>query len=132
MFYDPEPSDGDNIPFTSANGGDYQEEEVFFNKISYEYKSWYSGILWPVIITVFVTLVVFWVVAAFMYVSKRKRNGPVLRPPMILRQGFNDNKNCGLVYKPLQEEIATPHMPKRGSFYSSSTFHYDKIVPESV
>jgi len=64
--------------------------------------------------------------------GEQTRTSPVIRPPMILRQSLVDNKNCGLVYKPLQEEIAMPHMPKRGSFYSSSTFHYDKIVPESV
>ncbi|KAL6263720.1 hypothetical protein P5V15_003806 [Pogonomyrmex californicus] len=89
--------------------------------------------IWLVSGTVLSVLVVFLLVARIAYCLANKRGrGPVLRPPMILRQGLVDNKNCGLVYKPLQEEIATPHMPKRGSFYSSSTFHYDKIVPESV
>lgn len=94
---------------------------------------WYNGAVWPVIIVVLVTLMVLLLTAHIaVYLAKRRGRGPVIRPPLMLRQGLMDNKNCGLVYKPLQEEIATPHMPKRGSFYSSSTFHYDKIVPESV
>lgn len=94
---------------------------------------WYNGALWPIVIVILVTLMVLLLTAHIaVYLAKRRGRGPVIRPPLILRQGLMDNKNCGLVYKPLQEEIATPHMPKRGSFYSSSTFHYDKIVPESV
>lgn len=58
--------------------------------------------------------------------------GPVIRPPMILRQGLVDNKNCGLVYKPLQEEIPTPQMSKKPSGYSRGPFHYKQIVPEST
>nr|XP_012215054.1 PREDICTED: LRR receptor-like serine/threonine-protein kinase GSO2 isoform X1 [Linepithema humile]XP_012215055.1 PREDICTED: LRR receptor-like serine/threonine-protein kinase GSO2 isoform X1 [Linepithema humile] len=102
-----------------------------------EYHSWYNlrpGFkVWLVSGTVLSVLVVFLLVMRIAcFLANKRGRGPVLRPPMILRQGLIDNKNCGLVYKPLHEEIATPHMPKRGSFYSSSTFHYDKIVPESV
>ncbi|XP_024885921.1 uncharacterized protein LOC112463655 [Temnothorax curvispinosus] len=105
--------------------------------ITTEYHTWYNlrpGFkVWLVSGTVLSVLVVFLLVARIACCLANKRGrGPVIRPPLILRQGLVDNKNCGLVYKPLQEEIATPHMPKRGSFYSSSTFHYDKIVPESV
>ncbi|EZA61307.1 Insulin-like growth factor-binding protein complex acid labile subunit [Ooceraea biroi] len=89
--------------------------------------------VWLISGCILFVLVIFLLVARIACCLANKRGrGPVLRPPLILRQGLVDNKNCGLVYKPLQEEIATPHMPKRGSFYSSSTFHYDKIVPESV
>ncbi|XP_012537655.1 extracellular matrix protein 2 [Monomorium pharaonis] len=105
--------------------------------VTTEYHTWYNirpGFkVWLVSGTVLSVLVVFLLVARIACCLANKRGrGPVIRPPLILRQGLVDNKNCGLVYKPLQEEIATPHMPKRGSFYSSSTFHYDKIVPESV
>lgn len=97
------------------------------------YHPFYRRSLWPVLTVIVVTVVLLMSVVHFaLYLAKRRGRGPVLRPPMILRQGLVDNKNCGLVYKPLQEEIPTPHMPKRGNFYSSSTFHYDKIVPESV
>lgn len=100
---------------------------------SSQYRPWYGNVIWPVLIVIVVTLIVLLLVAhVAISIAKRRGSSPVIRPPMILRQGLVDNKNCGLVYKPLQEEIATPHMPKRGSFYSSSTFHYDKIVPESV
>jgi len=102
-----------------------------------EYHSWYNlrpGFkVWLVSGTVLSVLVVFLLVMRIAcFLANKRGRGPVLRPPMILRQGLVDNKNCGLVYKPLHEEIVTPQMPKRGSFYSSSTFHYDKIVPESV
>ncbi|KAI4493750.1 hypothetical protein M0804_001926 [Polistes exclamans] len=102
---------------------------------SSSYRPWYSTALWPILTIIVVTLILLLLIAhVAITVAKRRGRGrgPVIRPPMILRQSLVDNKNCGLVYKPLQEEIATPHMPKRGSFYSSSTFHYDKIVPESV
>lgn len=95
--------------------------------------SWQNSILWLVITVIIITLAVFLLTVHFaLCMAKKRGRSPVLRPPMILRQGLVDNKNCGLVYKPLHEEIATPHMPKRGSFYSSSAFHYDKILPESV
>ncbi|XP_015111699.1 receptor-like protein kinase 5 [Diachasma alloeum] len=98
-----------------------------------ESHAWYDGVFWPVLIFGFVTLAILLIVIQFArFLAKGRGRGPVIRPPLLLRQGLVDNKNCGLVYKPLQEEIPTPHMPKRGSFYSSSTFHYDKIVPESV
>lgn len=110
-----------------------QEYEDFVAEGSSEYYPWYTSALWPVATIVIITvMLVFLAVHVAFYLAKRRGGGPVIRPPMILRGGLIDNKNCGLVYKPLQEEIATPHMPKRGSFYSSSTFHYDKIVPESV
>ncbi|XP_076662432.1 leucine-rich repeat domain-containing glycoprotein 150 [Halictus rubicundus] len=110
-----------------------QEYEDFVTDESTEYHPWYTSALWPVATIVIVTvMLVFLAVHVAFYLAKRRGGGPVIRPPLILRGGLIDNKNCGLVYKPLQEEIATPHMPKRGSFYSSSTFHYDKIVPESV
>ncbi|XP_015609163.1 insulin-like growth factor-binding protein complex acid labile subunit [Cephus cinctus] len=97
------------------------------------YNSWYKGTLWPIVTVIIVTLAVVLLIAhCARCLARRHGRGPVLRAPMMLRQGLVDNKNCGLVYKSLQEEIATPQMPKRGSFYSSSTFHYDKIVPESV
>ncbi|XP_029162036.1 insulin-like growth factor-binding protein complex acid labile subunit [Nylanderia fulva] len=113
-----------------------QEYDVDYT-ITTKYHSWYdlrpNFKIWLVSGTALSVLVIFLLVARIACCLANKRGrGPVLRPPMILRQGLVDNKNCGLVYKPLQEEIATPHMPKRGSFYSSSTFHYDKIVPESV
>lgn len=116
---------------------DYDELKTFSPgseaDLSSESRPWYSGVVWPVMGVILVILVLLFIIAQFASImSKRKGRGPVIRPPMMLRQGLVDNKNCGLVYKPLQEEIATPHMPKRGSFYSSSTFHYDKIVPESV
>ena len=99
-----------------------------------QYHKWKPSFkMWLISGIVLSVLVIFLLVARLACCLANKRGrGPVIRPPMILRQGLVDNKNCGLVYKPLQEEIATPHMPKRGSFYSSSTFHYDKIVPESV
>jgi insulin-like growth factor-binding protein complex acid labile subunit len=105
--------------------------------VTTEYHTWYHlrpGFkVWLISGTILSVLVIFLLVARIACCLANKRGrGPVIRPPMILRQGLVDNKNCGLVYKPLQEEIVTPHMPKRGSFYSSSTFHYDKIVPESV
>lgn len=113
-----------------------QEYDMDFT-ITTGYQSWYNlrpGFkIWLLSGIALSVLVVFLLIARIACCLANKRGrGPVLRPPMILRQGLIDNKNCGLVYKPLQEEIATPHMPKRGSFYSSSTFHYDKIVPESV
>ncbi|XP_046743458.1 podocan isoform X2 [Diprion similis] len=108
---------------------EYQE----YGSVGEHYQPWYAGVVWPVLTVILVTLAVVLLVANLaMCLSKRRGRGPVIRAPMILRPGLIDNKNCGLVYKPLQEEIPTPHMPKRGSFYSSSTFHYDKIVPESV
>ncbi|KAG5312528.1 LRC15 protein, partial [Acromyrmex insinuator] len=112
-----------------------QEYEDF--AVTTQYHTWYnwkpSFKVWLISGTVLSVLVIFLLIARLACCLANKRGrGPVIRPPMILRQGLVDNKNCGLVYKPLQEEIATPHMPKRGSFYSSSTFHYDKIVPESV
>ncbi|XP_011882249.1 PREDICTED: toll-like receptor 3 [Vollenhovia emeryi] len=115
--------------------GDQEYDEDF--AVTTEYHTWYNlrpGFkVWLVSGTVLSVLVVFLLVARIACCLANKRGrGPVIRPPLILRQGLVDNKNCGLVYKPLQEEIATPHMPKRGSFYSSSTFHYDKIVPERV
>ncbi|KYQ55613.1 Insulin-like growth factor-binding protein complex acid labile subunit [Trachymyrmex zeteki] len=114
---------------------DQEYDEDF--AVTTQYHTWYNwkpGFkVWLVSGTVLSVLVIFLLVARLACCLANKRGrGPVIRPPMILRQGLVDNKNCGLVYKPLQEEIATPHMPKRGSFYSSSTFHYDKIVPESV
>ncbi|XP_076639572.1 leucine-rich repeat domain-containing glycoprotein 150 [Colletes latitarsis] len=110
-----------------------QEYEEFVVAADMEYHPWYTSSLWPVIFVIFVTAIILLLtVNVAIYLARRRGRGPVIRPPMILRQGLIDNKNCGLVYKPLQEEIATPHMPKRGSFYSSSTFHYDKIVPESI
>ena len=110
-----------------------QEYEDFVAAENMEYHPWYTSALWPVITVIIITwMVLLLAVHIAIYLAKRRGRGPVIRPPMILRQGLIDNKNCGLVYKPLQEEIATPHVPKRGSFYSSSTFHYDKIVPESV
>ncbi|XP_011160548.2 protein artichoke [Solenopsis invicta] len=114
---------------------DQEYDEDF--AVTTEYHTWYNlrpGFkVWLVSGTVLSVLVVFLLVARIACCLANKRGrGPVIRPPMILRQGLVDNKNCGLVYKPLQEEIATPHMPKRGSFYSSSAFHYNKIVPESV
>lgn len=113
-----------------------QEYDVDYT-ITTKYHSWYDlrpdFKIWLVSGTTLSVLVVFLLIARIACCLANKRGrGPVLRPPMILRQSLVDNKNCGLVYKPLQEEIATPNMPKRGSFYSSSTFHYDKIVPESV
>ncbi|XP_060819755.1 extracellular matrix protein 2 isoform X1 [Bombus pascuorum] len=110
-----------------------QEYEDFVASENMEYHPWYTNALWPVIIVIIIILLILLLTARIaIHLTKRRGQGPVIRPPMILRQGLIDNKNCGLVYKPLQEEIATPHVPKRGSFYSSSTFHYDKIVPESV
>lgn len=110
-----------------------QEYEEFTPEESSEYHPWYTSAVWPVATMVIITVMfVFLAIHVAFYLAKRRGGSPVIRPPMILRGGLIDNKNCGLVYKPLQEEIATPHMPKRGSFYSSSTFHYDKIVPESV
>ncbi|XP_050477184.1 toll-like receptor 3 isoform X2 [Bombus huntii] len=110
-----------------------QEYEDFVASENMEYHPWYTNALWPVIIVIIIILLILLLTTRIaIYLTKRRGQGPVIRPPMILRQGLIDNKNCGLVYKPLQEEIATPHVPKRGSFYSSSTFHYDKIVPESV
>ena len=110
-----------------------QEYEDFVAAENMEYHPWYTSALWPVITVIIITwMVLLLAVHIAIYLAKRRGRGPVIRPPMMLRQGLIDNKNCGLVYKPLQEEIATPHAPKRGSFYSSSTFHYDKIVPESV
>lgn len=108
---------------------EYEEYAV----VGANYRPWYSGTLWPVMTVILVTLaVVLFVANLAVYLSKRRGRGPVIRAPLILRPGLIDNKNCGLVYKQLQEEIPTPQMAKRGSFYSSSTFHYDKIVPESV
>ncbi|XP_017789830.1 PREDICTED: uncharacterized protein LOC108572146 [Habropoda laboriosa] len=110
-----------------------QEYEDFVASENVEYHPWYTSAFWPVVIVIVITLMILLLtVHVAIHLAKRRGHGPVIRPPMILRQGFIDNKNCGLVYKPLQEDIATPHVPKRGSFYSSSTFHYDKIVPESV
>ncbi|CAK9801615.1 Insulin-like growth factor-binding protein complex acid labile subunit [Anthophora quadrimaculata] len=110
-----------------------QEYEDFVASNNTEHHPWYANAFWPVVIVIIVTLMILLLtVHVAIHLAKRRGHGPVIRPPMILRQGFIDNKNCGLVYKPLQEDIATPHVPKRGSFYSSSTFHYDKIVPESV
>ncbi|XP_016917993.2 leucine-rich repeat-containing G-protein coupled receptor 5 [Apis cerana] len=110
-----------------------QEYEDFVTSENIEYHPWYTNALWPVMIVIIITsIILLLTVHIVIHLAKRRGQGPVIRPPMILRQGLIDNKNCGLVYKPLQEEIATPHVPKRGSFYSSSTFHYDKIVPESV
>ncbi|XP_015430593.1 PREDICTED: uncharacterized protein LOC107187100 [Dufourea novaeangliae] len=110
-----------------------QEYEDFVAAENMEYHPWYSSALWPVVTVIVITaMILLLTVHVAIYLARRRGRGPVIRPPLILRQGLIDNKNCGLVYKPLQEEIATPHMPKRGSFYSSSTFHYDKIVPESV
>ncbi|XP_012274943.1 uncharacterized protein LOC105696791 isoform X2 [Orussus abietinus] len=98
-----------------------------------EYRPWYGGAMWSVITVILITLAVLLMASHIaVRMARRKGRGPVIRTPMILRQGLIDNKNCGLVYKPLQEEIPTPRMPKRGSFYSVGTFHYDKIVPESV
>lgn len=106
---------------------DYDDTEYHW----YQIKA--SFTFWLIFGTILLVLAIFLLVARIACCLTNKRGrGPVLRPPLILRPGLIDNKNCGLVYKPLQEEIATPHMPKRGSFYSSSTFHYDKIVPESV
>ncbi|XP_017876712.1 uncharacterized protein LOC108622994 isoform X2 [Ceratina calcarata] len=115
--------------------GQNQEYEDFVASESIEYQPWYSNAFWPVVIVIIITsMILLLTVHIAIHLAKRRGQGPVIRPPMILRgPGLIDNKkNCGLVYKPLQEEIATPHAPKRGSFYSSSTFHYDKIVPESV
>ncbi|XP_076752750.1 leucine-rich repeat domain-containing glycoprotein 150 isoform X2 [Xylocopa sonorina] len=110
-----------------------QEYEDFVPSESMEYRPWYTSALWPVVIVIVITtMILLLTVHIAIHLAKRRGQGPVIRPPMILRHGLIDNKNCGLVYKPLQEEIATPHVPKRGSFYSSSTFHYNKIVPESV
>ncbi|XP_029051123.1 leucine-rich repeat-containing G-protein coupled receptor 6-like isoform X1 [Osmia bicornis bicornis] len=111
-----------------------QEYEDFVPAEDTEYRPWYSTTdVWAIATIIITTLLmVLLTVHVAIYLAKRRGHGPVIRPPMILRQGLIDNKNCGLVYKPLQEEITTPHVPKRGSFYSSSTFHYDKIVPESV
>ncbi|XP_046424002.1 uncharacterized protein LOC124181453 isoform X1 [Neodiprion fabricii] len=110
-----------------------ESEYEEYGAVGEHYQPWYAGVVWPVLTVILVTLAVVLLVANLaMCLSKRRGRGPVIRAPMILRPGLIDNKNCGLVYKPLQEEIPTPHMPKRGSFYSSSTFHYDKIVPESV
>ncbi|CAL7943817.1 unnamed protein product [Xylocopa violacea] len=110
-----------------------QEYEDFIPSESMEYRPWYTSALWPVVIVIIITtMILLLTVHIAIHLAKRRGQGPVIRPPMILRHGLIDNKNCGLVYKPLQEEIATPHVPKRGSFYSSSTFHYNKIVPESV
>lgn len=107
------------------------EELTVARDMQQEYS--YAYHLWPFMIGALVTVTVFLLTAHLIVcLAKRRGRGPVIRTPMILRPGIIDSKNCGLVYKPLQEEIATPHMPKRGSFYSSSTFHYDKIVPESV
>nr|XP_033325595.1 podocan isoform X2 [Megalopta genalis] len=110
-----------------------QEYEDFVREGSTEHHPWYTSAVWPVVTLVIMTVMfVSIAIHVVFYAPKRRGGSPVIRPPMMLRSGLIDNKNCGLVYKPLQEEIATPHMPKRGSFYSSSTFHYDKIVPESV
>ncbi|KAK9310620.1 hypothetical protein QLX08_000161 [Tetragonisca angustula] len=110
-----------------------EEYEDFVASENMEYHPWYTSALWPVVIVIIIiAMILLLTVHIAIHLAKRRGQGPVIRPPMILRQGLIDNKNCGLVYKPLQEEIATPHVPKRGSFYSSSTFHYDKIVPESV
>ncbi|XP_011500414.1 PREDICTED: chaoptin [Ceratosolen solmsi marchali] len=110
-----------------------QEYEELANQANVRYREWYSIAFWPAVTVILVTIALLLLAAHFaMRLAKRRGQSPVIRTPMILRPGLMDNKNCGLVYKPLQEEIATPHMPKRGSFYSSSTFHYDKIVPESV
>ncbi|XP_054014167.1 uncharacterized protein LOC128895522 [Hylaeus anthracinus] len=109
------------------------EYEDFIVATNMEYQPWYTSAVWPVIIVIIIMLMLLMLMVHIgIYLARRKGRSPVIRPPMILRPGRLDNKNCGLVYKPLQEEIATPHAPKRGSFYSSSTFHYDKIVPESV
>nr|XP_050851752.1 uncharacterized protein LOC127064573 isoform X1 [Vespula vulgaris] len=125
--------------FTQSDDADRAWEENQYTEYgdyvieSSSYRPWYSNALWPILTVIVVTLVILLLIThVAITVAKRRGRSPVIRPPMILRQGLVDNKNCGLVYKPLQEEIATPHMPKRGSFYSSSTFHYDKIVPESV
>ncbi|KAK0179101.1 hypothetical protein PV327_007923 [Microctonus hyperodae] len=109
---------------------DYEDYTLTSQKV---YHHWYnSTVILSIFTVVMATIAIIIVIIQFARHMANRKGGPVIRPPMILRQGLIDNKNCGLVYKPLQEEIATPHMPKRGSFYSSSTFHYDKIVPESV
>ncbi|XP_014215385.1 uncharacterized protein LOC106644410 isoform X2 [Copidosoma floridanum] len=122
----------DKIEF--AWNSEDQEYEELAGAAGVRYREWYTDALWPAVTVILITLAVL-LLAAHLAVclAKRRGSGPVIRTPMILRPNLVvDSKNCGLVYKPLQEEIATPHMPKRGSFYSSSTFHYDKIVPESV
>jgi len=121
----------DDPRFLEDGREDYDENFTITEYHWYNIKPGFK--VWLISGTILFALVIFLLVARIACCLANKRGrGPVLRPPLILRQGLVDNKNCGLVYKPLQEEIATPHMPKRGSFYSSSTFHYDKIVPESV
>ncbi|CAD6234554.1 GSCOCG00001983001-RA-CDS, partial [Cotesia congregata] len=106
---------------------DYSNDQV-----SSGYRTWYSTAMWSVLTIGLVTLGVLLIIIQFArYMANRRGRGPVIRPPMILRQGLVDNKNCGLVYKPLQEEIATPQLPKKPSGYSRGPFHYKQIVPES-
>ncbi|XP_034947927.1 uncharacterized protein Gp150 isoform X2 [Chelonus insularis] len=105
----------------------------YYNEKTIEsYPTWYSTAMWSVLTVGFVTLGVLLIIIQFArFMASRRGRGPVIRPPLILRQGLVDNKNCGLVYKPLQEEIPTPQMPKKGSGYSRGPFHYKQIVPES-
>ncbi|KAG8037592.1 hypothetical protein G9C98_005803 [Cotesia typhae] len=106
---------------------DYSNDQV-----SSGYRTWYNTAMWSVLTIGLVTLGVLLIIIQFArYMANRRGRGPVIRPPMIMRQGLVDNKNCGLVYKPLQEEIPTPQLPKKPSGYSRGPFHYKQIVPES-
>ncbi|KAJ8669910.1 hypothetical protein QAD02_001169 [Eretmocerus hayati] len=122
---------GDEIE-SAWNSQDAEYDEIA-NMATVRYREWYSEALWPLVTVILITVAILLMLAHLaVCMARRRGRGPVIRTPVILRPGFIDSKNCGLVYKPLHEEMPTPHMPKRGSFYSSSTFHYDKIVPESV
>ncbi|XP_057327363.1 uncharacterized protein LOC130668878 [Microplitis mediator] len=108
---------------------DYTTEQPF------GYFDWYRPAAWSILVICLVILGVLLIIiqfARFMANRRGRGHGPVIRPPMILRPGRVDNKNCGLIYKPLQEEIPTPQMSKKPSGYSRGPFHYKQIVPTSA
>ena len=123
--------DNDEID-SSWLGPDQEYVDLAVESFQYR-KKWYGETMWPavaIVLMIFGALLV--TIQITICLGKRRGGQPVIRRSMILSPTIIDNKNCGLIYKPLQEEIVTPKAPKRGSFYSCSKFHYDKIQPECV
>lgn len=123
-------NDEDTWPIDDKNE-EYEDYDISNRKPSI-YRSWYGGPMWPLLTTILVAASALLIILqTARYVAQRRGRIPVLRG-LNLYPSLDGNKNSGAVYKPLQEEIPTPKITKKGGFFLISPWTHSQVVPESV